>query len=76
MPQLDTPIPEHKQRALCPCGSQISLSNCCLPLLSGQTHAKTAEQLMRSRYSAHVLLQIEYLWQTWMPEVRQRSSRE
>lgn len=31
---------------------------------------------MRSRYSAHVLLAIDYLWRTWSPELRQRSSPE
>lgn len=30
---------------------------------------------MRSRYSAHVLLAIDYLWDTWSPEQRVRSSQ-
>lgn len=30
---------------------------------------------MRSRYSAHVLLAIDYLWDTWSPEQRLRSSK-
>jgi SEC-C motif-containing protein len=30
---------------------------------------------MRSRYSAHVLLAVDYLWDTWSPEVRIRSSK-
>jgi SEC-C motif-containing protein len=38
--------------------------------------APTAESLMRSRYSAHVLQAIDYLWETWDKAQRHRSSRE
>jgi len=31
---------------------------------------------MRSRYSAHVLMAIDYLWDTWSPTERIRSSKE
>ena len=37
---------------LCPCGSNIIYDTCCRPLIKGEQPAKTAEQLMRSRYSA------------------------
>lgn len=30
---------------------------------------------MRSRYTAHTLLAIDYLWATWNPEQRMRSSK-
>jgi SEC-C motif-containing protein len=30
---------------------------------------------MRSRYSAHVLQAIDYLWDTWSPEQRLRSTK-
>jgi SEC-C motif domain protein len=60
----------------CPCGSSLSLAHCCGKYLNGKTPAPTAEALMRSRYTAHVLLNIEYLWRTWSPELRQRSSQE
>lgn len=76
MPQADAPISNDAKQELCPCGSKLTLANCCLPLLDGQHYAQTAEQLMRSRYSAHALLQINYLWQTWIPEIRQRSTPE
>lgn len=61
--------------AACPCGSQKLLHNCCLPYIEGKLNAPTAEQLMRSRYSAHALLAIDYLWETWSPEQRIRSSQ-
>ena len=59
----------------CPCGSTQLLANCCLPYIQRQQLAPTAEKLMRSRYTAHVLLAIDYLWQTWSPEQRLRSSK-
>ncbi|HEX8865525.1 MAG TPA: SEC-C metal-binding domain-containing protein, partial [Lentzea sp.] len=37
---------------LCPCGTGQSYVDCCGALHSGARTAATAEQLMRSRYSA------------------------
>ncbi len=54
----------------CPCGSGLLLSACCLPLHQGQP-AASAEALMRSRYSAYVLGNIDYLIATTLP-VQQR----
>ncbi|MET0356378.1 MAG: YchJ family metal-binding protein [Cellvibrio sp.] len=59
----------------CPCGSQTRFSHCCQPYIEGRIAAPTAEALMRSRYTAHVALAIDYLWQTWSPEKRIRSSK-
>ena len=61
--------------SLCPCGSQRSLLDCCLSYIEGKSKAPTAEALMRSRYTAHVLLAIDYLWDTWAPEERVKSSK-
>lgn len=47
----------------CPCGKG-SYAECCEPLHLGTTKALTAEQLMRSRYSAFALQQIDYIVQT------------
>lgn len=47
----------------CPCGG-AEYARCCQPLHLGQAHAVTAEQLMRSRYSAFALAQIDYIVQT------------
>ena len=47
----------------CPCGSE-RYSECCQPLHLGQKKAQTAEQLMRSRYSAFAKYEIEYIVQT------------
>ena len=38
----------------CPCGTGKTLAQCCAPLLARQRAAADAEQLMRSRFTAHV----------------------
>lgn len=43
---------------------------CCLPLHAGERQAETAEQLMRSRYSAFAVGDSDYLWRTWHPRTR------
>ncbi|MDD7962428.1 YchJ family protein [Microbacterium thalli] len=58
--------------ASCPCGSGARFSACCGPLLDGVA-AGTAEQLMRSRYTAFALRDEPYLMRTWHPETRPRS---
>ena len=47
----------------CPCGRGIYRS-CCEPLHRGEKRAETAEQLMRSRYTAFVRSEVEYLLAT------------
>lgn len=47
----------------CPCGSEL-YSECCQPLHLGQKKAETAEQLMRSRYSAFAKHEIDYIVKT------------
>ena len=54
----------------CPCGSALSFDECCGPLLAGQRRAATAEQLMRSRYSAYVSRNRAYLEATWHADTR------
>ncbi len=48
----------------CPCGSGRSYSECCEPYISGKANAPTAEALMRSRYSAYVVHDIDYIVDT------------
>lgn len=47
----------------CPCG-QGQYAVCCQPLHLKRQTAQTAEQLMRSRYSAFALQQIDYILET------------
>jgi SEC-C motif-containing protein len=52
----------------CPCGHKKTFKQCCGRFLSGDQHAKTPEQLMRSRYSAYALGGYgDYLIETWFP---------
>jgi len=48
----------------CPCGKP-NFAACCGRFLSGEKIAETAEQLMRSRYSAFSLRDEKYLRATW-----------
>jgi SEC-C motif-containing protein len=50
--------------ALCPCGGG-PFASCCGPFLAGAAIPTTAEQLMRSRYSAYTLRNEAYLRATW-----------
>ena len=54
----------------CPCGSGLSFEACCCPVISGKEKARTAEQLMRSRYSAYVTQDVDYLVSTTHPDSR------
>ncbi|MBI5936473.1 MAG: SEC-C domain-containing protein [Betaproteobacteria bacterium] len=56
--------------AACPCGSGRAHAACCGPYLARTALPDTAEQLMRSRYSAYVLLDADYLLATWHPDTR------
>jgi SEC-C motif-containing protein len=53
----------------CPCGSARLFAECCGACLGGDP-APTAEALMRSRYTAYVLGNAEYLLRTWHRSTR------
>ena len=55
---------ETKSLENCPCGSGKSFAQCCEPLLNGTEKAKTAEALMRARYSAYVVHNIDFIINT------------
>jgi SEC-C motif-containing protein len=54
----------------CPCGTGLTLDECCGALHSGAAAAGTAEQLMRSRYSAFAVGAADHLLATWHPATR------
>ena len=54
----------------CPCGTENNFSECCEPYLKGKKFPPTAEKLMRSRYTAYVYADIDYLKNTLAPESR------
>ncbi|MCF3650883.1 YchJ family protein [Synoicihabitans lomoniglobus] len=49
----------------CPCGSGAPYGDCCDPIIKGVKTAETAEQLMRSRYTGHVVHAYQYLHDTY-----------
>jgi len=52
----------------CHCGNAESFETCCKPLHEGKRLPKTAEELMRSRYSAFVVGNIDYIMDTHDPD--------
>ncbi|MCC2597181.1 hypothetical protein LKR43_12615 [Pusillimonas sp. MFBS29] len=59
----------------CPCGSTETYEACCARWHHGERYlqAPDAETLMRSRYSAFVLDELEYLLKTWHASTRPAS---
>ncbi len=54
----------------CTCGSNKLKEQCCLPIIEGKTDAQTAEQLMRSRYTAFTLSNADYLMKSHHSKTR------
>lgn len=60
----------------CPCGSNLNYEECCGAYISGIKTAPTAEALMRSRYTAYVKGEIDYIYNTTNPDKRSDFDRE
>lgn len=57
----------------CPCGGRppgAVFDDCCGPVVRGERRAATAEELMRSRYTAYALADADHLFRTWHPRTR------
>ena len=69
-----------KKEELCPCSSGKKFGECCEPVLSGSRKAATAEELMRARYTAYAVCDIDFLYKSSGPEVQaefdEKTSRE
>lgn len=61
---------EPNMKEACPCGSGLTYEQCCGPIHRHQRQAKTAEALMRSRYSAYVRGLEDYLLYSWAEQTR------
>lgn len=59
-----------KKTDVCPCGSGTAYTDCCQRFWATQQKPNTAEQLMRSRYTAFVLQKAQYLIDTHHPDFR------
>jgi SEC-C motif-containing protein len=60
----------------CPCGSGRTYTACCAPYHKGLAEPPTPAALMRSRYSAYALKQVDHLWRTLHPSHPDRSRPE
>lgn len=60
----------------CPCSSQKNYIDCCGVFIEKGVPAPTAEALMRSRYTAHVKLAVDYIIDTVHPDNRDKSNRK
>jgi SEC-C motif domain protein len=60
----------------CPCGRKQPLEDCCGRFLSGHELPESAEELMRSRYSAFATHAIDYLIESHHPETREDLDRD
>jgi SEC-C motif domain protein len=59
----------------CPCCSQNLFSECCEPFIIGTKNPSTALALMRSRYTAYVLHDADYLIKTTHVSERKHYSK-
>ena len=57
-----------------PAGPATRYDACCGRLHRGAAEAETAEELMRSRYAAYAVGDLDYVWRTWHPRTRPRRS--
>lgn len=60
----------------CYCGNQQPYAECCEKLISGQETPTTAEALMRSRYSAFCIVNVDYLIETTDMQARFEIDRD
>lgn len=61
------PMAKPSGKTPCPCGNPL-YDTCCKPYIEGSKPAPDARTLMRSRYSAFVVRNEDYLARTWHPE--------
>lgn len=54
----------------CPCGSGLLFCNCCQPILSGRSEARSAEKLARARHTAHATDNAQFLMSIQEPATR------
>ena len=60
----------------CPCGSDMSFKECCGPVIAKERPAQTAEELMRSRYSAFATGETDHIWESTHPDQRKDHDKE
>ena len=69
MSEPDEPY-KSRDESLCPCKSRETYADCCLPFVDWKKKPQTAEQLMRSRYTAYFFRLTDYFFRTTHPDTR------
>jgi SEC-C motif-containing protein len=60
---------------LCPCGSTHNFDECCEMIISGKREAITCQEMMRSRYVAFTMANVDYLMRSQHSKTRQLKER-
>ncbi|MBC87449.1 MAG: hypothetical protein CL677_09770 [Bdellovibrionaceae bacterium] len=64
------------EQNVCACGRGPQLTECCLPIIKGERPAETAEELMRARYTAFTLKDMDFVAETHDPATRDENDME
>lgn len=56
---------------LCPCGSNRNFNDCCELIINSKREASTCQELMRSRYVAFTMANVDYLMRSHHSATRQ-----
>lgn len=60
----------------CYCGNTQPYSQCCEPIHLNPHSAQVPEQLMRARFSAHILKNVEFVIETYHPSCQASNERD
>ena len=63
-------------RKNCPCGKNLTIENCCGAIIKGEREAITAEELMRSRYTAFTKGNGDYLMSSHSVNTRELKDKK
>jgi len=67
--------PTYSAETACPCGSKILAKDCCLPVIRGKKSAERAQDLLRARYSAFALNEIDFILSSHHPKTAKEVKR-
>jgi SEC-C motif-containing protein len=67
-----TPLKQPISSDPCSCGSSMTFSNCCEPIILSISFATTPDQLMRARFTAYVCKALDFLKSTDLPTAKLR----
>jgi len=65
-----------QSKQTCFCGTNLAFEACCQPLINQNKRAQTPEQLMRSRFSAYVTGEYQYIFATYAKQSQSQLTEE